>query len=160
MMLVELSRADGPGEGECAWWEAWFDRLAGIGVRLEDCTGDLLRNLPGEEEDGSDEEGDEYEEGEEELLGVEVALERWVSSVSSGREAAGAHLSELRQLLEECRAMGEGREESVFGPMAAMFGGMGTRQHREEMLALSSMHVLNIPLARIFRYPLHMALPL
>ncbi|KAF8885315.1 hypothetical protein BD779DRAFT_1646693 [Infundibulicybe gibba] len=127
-MLVELNHADGPGEGGYARWGAWFDRLDGIGVRLEDCTGDLLGNLPGAEEDGSDEEGDEYEEGEEEeLLGVEVPLEGWVSSVSSGREAAGAHLSELRQLLEECRAMGEDREESVFGPMAAMFGGMGMR---------------------------------
>jgi hypothetical protein len=36
----------------------------------------------------------------------------------------GSQLSELRQLLEECRAMSEEREDSMFAPMFSM-GGMG-----------------------------------
>ena len=46
MLLRDLDAADGPGDGCLERWERWWDQCADEDVRLEDCTGDLLGNLP------------------------------------------------------------------------------------------------------------------
>ncbi|KAL4068493.1 hypothetical protein V8B97DRAFT_833745 [Scleroderma yunnanense] len=105
LLLQYLNDANGPREGECfRRWERWWDTCDNDGVRLEDCSGGLLGNLPqdpaGEERD---EEGGEDDDGfytEEE----EDPTQRRVSN-----------LAELRELLEECRRMSEeGQQEPPF----------------------------------------------
>jgi hypothetical protein len=64
-LLEEFNRADGPVEG-MVWWERWWEACNCVGVRLEDCMGALLGELPQdlpesdskdeEDEDGKDEE--------------------------------------------------------------------------------------------------------
>ncbi|TFK31229.1 hypothetical protein BDQ12DRAFT_740130 [Crucibulum laeve] len=122
-MLDDLNEADGPAKEDGGWdrWDRWWSMFEKVGVRLEDCTGALLGTLPqnedDEEEDSSDEESEEGEEEEED------DEDEWPFSVPPvPREDRSEHVTELRQLLEECRAMDEGREESMF---SSMFGGMG-----------------------------------
>ncbi|KAJ7766118.1 hypothetical protein B0H16DRAFT_386555 [Mycena metata] len=108
-LLVELDRANGPGEegGGMARWERWWEECRAAGVRLEDCTGALLGELPqdppseSEDEDGSESEDEEEEDG--------VSGE-WKSTLPPAQVGSG--LEDLRQLLEECRAMDEGRDEN------------------------------------------------
>jgi len=107
LLLQYLNDANGPNEGECFMrWERWWDACETEGVRLEDCSGGLLGNLPqdpvGEEgyDEGEEEEDDGYYTEEEE----EVPTRRRVSN-----------LSELRELLEECRRMSaEAEQEPPF----------------------------------------------
>lgn len=91
-MLANLNDAGQPSEdyGGMARWEKWWDRCSAAGIRLEDCTGDLLGNLPdgedaalpeeeqeqeqesvegsteGEDEDEDEDEGEDEGEGEDE----------------------------------------------------------------------------------------------
>ena len=105
LLLQHLNDENGPKEGECfARWERWWDACQSQGVRLEDCSGGVLGNLPQdpmeEEYDEGDEEEDEYytEDEEEEPAGRRVS-----------------NLAELRELLEECRRMSaEGEHEPPF----------------------------------------------
>lgn len=123
-MLLDLNEEDGPSEedGGVNRYDNWWTMLSGSGIRLEDCTGALLGTLPqDEDEDESDEseesgEGEDSEEDEHEV--------NWEFDIPPMPSEEGTQMSELRQLLEECRAMAEEREESMFAPMFAM-GGMG-----------------------------------
>jgi len=104
-VLQDLNDNNGPADDCFERWERWWEMCAKIRVRFEDCSGDVLGNLP---QDPSDE--DEYDSDEEEgeYGYVEDAEEReWKGSVS---------LAELRELLEECRRMSEEgeREQSQF----------------------------------------------
>ena len=125
-MLHDLNKEDGPSEedGGVDRYDSWWTMLSESGIRLEDCTGALLGTLPeDEDEDGSDEDeefGSEDSEEEEET--------QWGFQIPPMPAEEGTHITELRQLLEECRAMAEEREESMFAPMFAMGGmAMGLR---------------------------------
>ncbi|KAJ7260379.1 hypothetical protein B0H12DRAFT_1014155 [Mycena haematopus] len=104
-LLGELDRANGPAEegGGMARWERWWEMCTRVGVRLEDCTGALLGELPQDPpESESEEEDEEEEENEEEG--------EWRITVPPLQPAGGTQLSELRRLLDECRAMDAGRD--------------------------------------------------
>ncbi|KAJ7890153.1 hypothetical protein B0H14DRAFT_2690728 [Mycena olivaceomarginata] len=109
-LLEELDRANGPAEegGGMARWERWWEACNRAGVRLEDCTGALLGELPQDppESDSEDEE-DEDEEDEE----SEGEVREWKVSVPPLQPGGGTQVDELRQLLEECRAMDAGRDD-------------------------------------------------
>ncbi|KAF8623004.1 hypothetical protein AX15_006596 [Amanita polypyramis BW_CC] len=118
-LLIELNRSNGPSpDGGCMErWEKWWQHFANMNVRLEDCTGEELGVLPGDEEDDDDDDDEEEEE------------DSWNYEVPPMEPNEGPHMTELRQLLAECRAMEEDREEPMF-PMFGMmgmgaFGGMG-----------------------------------
>ena len=131
-MLLDLNKADGPNRTEDGGagferWSRWWGMCVKAGVRLEDCTGGLLGVLPEDERDESDsEEGEDSEEEEdsEEDEDSDEDEDEWNIEIPPMPEEPNDRTAELRQLLEECRAMSEGREESMFGPMMGM-GGMG-----------------------------------
>jgi hypothetical protein len=98
---------------------------------LEDCTGVELGVLPQSDDEYSDSEtsSTEYEDAEEgdEVDDQDVSFERTSSGelvmtmqVPPLPNEGGDRVSELRELLEECRAMEQSREEGMFG-----FGGFG-----------------------------------
>ncbi|RDB18432.1 hypothetical protein Hypma_000341 [Hypsizygus marmoreus] len=121
-MLTDLNKADGPSqeEGGMERYDLWWGMLSGVGIRLEDCTGALLGTLP-VDEDEEDEESDEEEEEESDEYEYESEDDEVEGDSSTRRRPRVSNISELRQLLEECRAMEEKREES---PFAAMLSGM------------------------------------
>lgn len=58
MLLRALNKEDGPAPGVCYdRWERWWEQCARQRVRLEDCTGNDLGNLPEREDDELEEEG-------------------------------------------------------------------------------------------------------
>lgn len=97
-LLSDLERANGPDKSCFERWERWWNMCSRMGVRLEDCTGELLGNLPELEGEVEDEDG------------TETAL-----SGESNRdgEQAAANTPELRQLLYECRKMNATRAPPV-----------------------------------------------
>ncbi|KAF8137182.1 hypothetical protein EV363DRAFT_1428116 [Boletus edulis] len=99
-VLQDLNDNNGPAESCFERWERWWDMCTKMRVRLEDCSGDVLGNLPQDpdEEDGYDSEEDEYADEEE----------------REGKGSVG--LAELRELLAECKRMSEEgeREQSNF----------------------------------------------
>ncbi|KAK2464721.1 hypothetical protein APHAL10511_003297 [Amanita phalloides] len=125
-LLVALNRADGPSQqgGGMERWERWWQHFSNMNVRLEDCTGEELGVLPGDDGDSEDDEEHEEEEEEEEEI-------RWkfeVPPMDPEQGSGSGRLTELRQLLAECRAMEEDRDESMFplfGMMGMGFGSMG-----------------------------------
>lgn len=139
-MLSELNEADGPSaeDGGMMRYDKWWDILTRSGIQLEDCTGQPLGTLPmdeeeeeeeedsDEEEDDDDDDDDEYEDEEDEYEDSDEYEdddeEEWEFDIPPMPQEGGGHVDELRQLLEECRAMAEEREEPMFPPM--MFGGM------------------------------------
>jgi hypothetical protein len=112
-VLRDLEEADGPGEGTRGEerWDRWYALCTRRGVRLEDCTGELLGTLPMDPDD-DDEEEDEEEEEEEDSEEYD----------SDGPPPEGS-LGDLRLLLEECRKMSETREEA--GPFSSFPSGFG-----------------------------------
>ncbi|PFH47418.1 hypothetical protein AMATHDRAFT_129255, partial [Amanita thiersii Skay4041] len=108
-LLMALNRADGPSEkgGGMERWERWWQQFTGMNVRLEDCTGQELGVLPGVDDDDDDDDIEE-EEDHEEGRGWEYEIPPMEEENGNGR------LSELRQLLAECQAMAEEREDSMF----------------------------------------------
>ncbi|KAF9220849.1 hypothetical protein BS17DRAFT_810496 [Gyrodon lividus] len=107
-VLQDLNDNDGPADSSFERWERWWEMCTKMRVRLEDCSGGVLGNLPqdlGEEEDDESEEEGEYEYYTEEE--EEEEEEERSGSVS---------LAELRELLAECRRMSEEgeREQSPF----------------------------------------------
>ncbi|KAJ7141740.1 hypothetical protein C8R43DRAFT_1097724 [Mycena crocata] len=112
-VLAALERADGPAEagGGMERWDRWWEACRASGVRLEDCTGGLLGELPLDEVKSDEDEDDEDDEEEdvEEESGEEG---EWTIQVPPLAPEGGAHLSELRQLLAECRAMDAGRDDN------------------------------------------------
>ncbi|KAK1227084.1 hypothetical protein PQX77_009917 [Marasmius sp. AFHP31] len=74
-------------------WERWYDRCAALGIRLEDCTGGTLGELPppiGDEESGSEDE-DEDEEWESDWASAEEGWEE--AEEEEEEEVADALLS-------------------------------------------------------------------
>jgi hypothetical protein len=90
-LLAGLERQDGPEDEGYARWERWEAHCAAEGVRLEDCTGALLGDLPLDSDDEWGESEDEFEFEEEE------------------QEHDGglppSNVRELRDLLNEIRRM-------------------------------------------------------
>ncbi|KAJ6475925.1 hypothetical protein C8R47DRAFT_985632 [Mycena vitilis] len=111
-LLGELDRANGPTEegGGMARWERWWEACNRAGVRLEDCTGALLGELPQDPPESESEE-DEDEEDEDEDEDDEQEPGGWRIAVPPMDSEGGTHLSELRRLLDECRAMEAGRDD-------------------------------------------------
>jgi hypothetical protein len=122
-MLHDLNEEDGPSQedGGVERYDNWWSMLSGSGIRLEDCTGALLGTLPEDEDEDEDEEEESGED--EDSEGEEEEEIKWGFHIPPMPVEGGTHISELRQLLEECRLMAEEREESIFAPMFAP-GGM------------------------------------
>ncbi|KAI0080119.1 hypothetical protein K474DRAFT_1590845 [Panus rudis PR-1116 ss-1] len=108
-LLRDLEVANGP-HGSCfSRWERWWAQCARQRIRLEDCTGAELGNLPedGEDDEFDDGEGEEEEgdvDDEEEI--VEVIEEVFVQDPRDP-------LTVIRDLVEECRAVSEELSGSV-----------------------------------------------
>ncbi|KAJ6496334.1 hypothetical protein C8R45DRAFT_1211936 [Mycena sanguinolenta] len=119
-LLSALDKANGPTTGErMGRWERWWEACTRAGMRLEDCTGALLGELPQYEppsesggEGGS--EDDEDEDGDRE----------WRRTIPP---QGATQLDELRKLLDECRAMDAGRDENYLF-RNAMFPGCLSRR--------------------------------
>ncbi|KAJ7291765.1 hypothetical protein C8J57DRAFT_1445208 [Mycena rebaudengoi] len=111
-LLADLDEANGPRAegGGMERWERWWEACRRAGVRLEDCTGGLLGELPQDEEDEEEEE-EEDEEDEESEVG-EAVEGGWVIKVPALPVEGGSQVEELRRLLEECRAMDETRDDN------------------------------------------------
>jgi hypothetical protein len=89
-LLAGLERQSGPEDEGYARWERWEAQCNAEGIRLEDCTGALLGDLPLDSDDEWEEEdSDEYEGPEEEKDG--------------GMQPS--NVKELRDLLNEIRRM-------------------------------------------------------
>ena len=90
-LLAGLERQNGPEDEGYARWERWDAQCTAEGVRLEDCTGALLGDLPlGSDDEWDDEDSEyEYEEAEEEK--------------NDGLRPS--NVKELRDLLDEIRRM-------------------------------------------------------
>lgn len=104
-LLNHLNDAGGPSpeDGCIARWETWWDRCHAMGIRLEDCTGTELGNLPEPVEDeesdsDSDEDSDEYEYEDED------SWARMLDAEETDDEDDG-HTGELRHLIRECRRL-------------------------------------------------------
>lgn len=105
-VLQDLNDNDGPASSCFERWERWWEMCTKMRVRLEDCSGGVLGNLP--QDPNEEEEYDSEEEEEEEYEYVtDEEVQEWKGSVS---------LAELRELLAECRRMSEEgeREQSPF----------------------------------------------
>lgn len=107
LLLRDLESNDGPAADCYERWDRWWDQFNRVGVRLEDCTGAMLGTLPEPLHSEDDDEDDEYEEeeGEEEPKGAHLSK---------------GVLSELRDLLEECKKMSAEREELPAFPQFSM----------------------------------------
>jgi hypothetical protein len=91
-LLAGLERQNGPEDEGYARWERWEEQCEAEGVRLEDCTGALLGDLPMDSEDEWEEEEDsEYEYVYEE--------------VEEDDALRPSNVKELRDLLDEIRRM-------------------------------------------------------
>ncbi|KIY48402.1 hypothetical protein FISHEDRAFT_43360 [Fistulina hepatica ATCC 64428] len=137
-LLLDLNREGGPSQGPdggYARWERWWSAFTNMGVRLEDCTGQVLGTLPPEDNDGdaksdgsateSDSEFDEEDEDEQdEQDGEEGDGVKWEITPLPVDGTAG--MQELRQLLQECRVMSEEgeRERRSSLPLNAFLHGM------------------------------------
>jgi hypothetical protein len=132
-LLSELDKADGPTAegGGMARWERWWETCQRAGVRLEDCTGaqlgELPQDLPDSESEEEDEDEDEDDEGE---------TGEWKIAIPPMEAEGGSHLEELRRLLDECRAMELGRDDdymfnspgaqAIFPAIAPVASGSGS----------------------------------
>ncbi|KAF7350092.1 hypothetical protein MVEN_01311100 [Mycena venus] len=114
-LLVDLDKENGPAEegGGMARWDRWWEACDRAGVRLEDCTGAQLGELP---QDPPESESEEEDDEEDEEVG------EWNITIPPMQsEGGGTQLDELRRLLDECRAMEAGRDEDyMFNNPAAM----------------------------------------
>jgi hypothetical protein len=110
-VLSDLEKADGPNEdgGGIARFDRWYNGLSKIGVVLEDCTGGPMGVLPVDSEDEESDDDDEDGVWEDDSgLYIEVPP-------LPEEEPANDRVTELRQLLEECRAMEREREQEEAG---------------------------------------------
>ncbi|KDR66534.1 hypothetical protein GALMADRAFT_80689 [Galerina marginata CBS 339.88] len=123
-MLQDLNKADGPSRENGGYdrWSRWWSRCAASGIRLEDCTGQLLGNLPQDDEDEEKSEDESNEEESEEEVddndddwgtgSEEESDYEYEFSVPPLPEGNGRTM-ELTRLLQEVRAMNETRDESL-----------------------------------------------
>ncbi|KAJ4477155.1 hypothetical protein J3R30DRAFT_3290820 [Lentinula aciculospora] len=117
-LLNDLNKSDGPAQDDevdgMDRWERWWDRCHDSNIRLEDCTGGEFGQLPQEEveeEEDSDEEGADNSEE----YSSDGYSSEWEVDVPPIEENEGSsHNQELRQLIKECQAMAEDRDESPF----------------------------------------------
>jgi len=119
-MLSDLNRENGPSveNGGYDRWNKWWNRFASCGIRLEDCTGQVLGTLPDEDTDESEEEvSEEDDEEEDEDEEEESDSDGWGSEVNDSDfpalPAGNGRTMELTRLLQEVRAMNEGRDEAL-----------------------------------------------
>ena len=122
-MLSDLNKENGPSieNGGYERWNKWWNRFASFGITLEDCTGQALGTLPDEDQEESEEEEesdeDEDVEEEEEEEEEESDSEGWGSEVDDSSfpalPAGNGRTMELTRLLQEVRAMNEGRDEKL-----------------------------------------------
>lgn len=128
-MLEDLNKSDGPSmeNGGYDRWSRWWSMCAGAGIRLEDCTGQLLGTLPvdnaGEEssdEESSDEESggesfeDDSEDSEEDSDDEDDSDSSVPDRRSSWRTGNILRVPEvLTQLIQEVKAMNETRDEAL-----------------------------------------------
>ncbi|KAF7323798.1 NTF2 domain-containing protein [Mycena kentingensis (nom. inval.)] len=103
-LLGWLEEADGPRQdgGGMERWENWWEMTKKAGIRLEDCTGNLLGELPQDGEQDDDEDADTSWDTSYEID------EEYYSQPGSRRVS---NLDELKALLEECRAMDLERDD-------------------------------------------------
>jgi len=104
-------------------WEKWWNGCTNMGVRLEDCTGGELGRLPEDDEDGEiEDQGDDSGEYSSEEYSDEEEWEYEVPPIEEEDEEEDdrPHVLELRQLLRECQAMAEDRDDS--SPFAQFIG--------------------------------------
>lgn len=87
-LLAGLERQNGPEDEGYARWERWEAQCNAEGVRLEDCTGALLGDLPLDSDDEWEEEESDEEAEEEKDSGLQPS-----------------NVKELRDLLDEIRRM-------------------------------------------------------
>lgn len=88
-LLKGLEKNNGPEDEGFERWEKWYEQCKAQGIRLEDCTGALLGDLP------MDEDEDEIEEE-----GLDDVPEK---EVEGARKPT--NVNELRELLQEIRRM-------------------------------------------------------
>ncbi|KIM38035.1 hypothetical protein M413DRAFT_448073 [Hebeloma cylindrosporum] len=125
-MLSDLNKENGPSmeNGGYERWNKWWNRFASFGIRLEDCTGQVLGTLPDEDPEGSQEDDESEEEEEEEEDDEEEDddeddddSEGWGSEINESSfpalPAGNGRTMELTRLLQEVRAMNEGRDEKL-----------------------------------------------
>ncbi|KAJ3782946.1 hypothetical protein GGU10DRAFT_378094 [Lentinula aff. detonsa] len=119
-LLNDLNKADGPVQDDevdgMDRWERWWDRCHESNIRLEDCTGGEFGELPQDEEDEENDSEDEDEgQDESEEYSSDGYSDEWevqIPAIEGNQD--GPHTQELRQLIKECQAMAEEREESAF----------------------------------------------
>ena len=107
-LLSGLERRNGPEDEAYARWERWEAQCKEEGVRLEDCTGALLGDLPLDSEDewwDIEESEDEFEEDGEEQEKQEQKQE--AEEKKPDDELRPSNVKELRDLLDEIRRMTE-----------------------------------------------------
>lgn len=120
----------GPGEGEpMERWDEWYGALEGAQIRFEDCTGNLLGDLPDiEGEDSEDEEDSESEDEDNSLV------------------VSGGMVSVLQELVEECQIMASQRQDGMFTSMAMEWqGGPGLETSTPLLLPASTSTISEIP---------------
>lgn len=125
IMLNGLNRADGPNvdNGGYERWNRWWHYCSLHGIRLEDCTGQTLGTLPedepedseDEDEEDEDEESSEEDEDDSDTWGTESEDEIDDDLVYDFPPLPGGvnRTRELTRLLEEVRAMNQGRDEEL-----------------------------------------------
>jgi len=124
-MLKDLNDENGPStvNGGYERWNKWWNACAGAGIRLEDCTGQTLGTLPpeegseddsgGEEDDSESEIGDEDEDDLEDGEEEEEDSDEWGSALEDEADYPLQVPVALSELLQEVRAMNEGRDEAL-----------------------------------------------
>lgn len=121
-LLRQLNLDNGPREagGGMTRWENWWATTTWAGIRLEDCTGNFLGELPQDEAEltGSDDESEEEDgEGDWDTSGDLYSDDEYYSQPGSRRVS---NLDELKMLLEECRAMDLGRDDNYMHQSSEM----------------------------------------
>ncbi|KAF8198534.1 hypothetical protein BJ912DRAFT_951753 [Pholiota molesta] len=128
-MLGDLNEANGPSmeNGGYDRWSRWWNACASRGVRLEDCTGQVLGTLPEDEDDEDEEdeeedeevgEDEEYEEGDEDddESGEEYTSDEFGDEIEfpvPPLPEGNGRTMELTRLLQEVRLMNAGRDEAL-----------------------------------------------
>ncbi|KAF9547469.1 hypothetical protein CPC08DRAFT_745201 [Agrocybe pediades] len=124
-MLNDLNRADGPNveNGGYERWNRWWTHCTTHGIRLEDCTGQMLGTLPEDQPEESSSEEEEESEEEDESEGEDS----WGTASEDEEDEedeeephdfpplpGGVNRTpELTLLLQEVRAMNMGRDEEL-----------------------------------------------
>jgi len=127
-VLEELNKSDGPSSDNGGYhrWHNWWTSCASAGIRLEDCTGQLLGTLPEEpesddesededvESDGDEADNDVEGSSDEEDEDAEVDRDSDLNDETKWRSENPLQVPNvLTQLIQEVRAMNETRDEAL-----------------------------------------------